>query len=258
MLRSVAERGETLEILRTEGLTKNFGGLTAVFQVDFSLEEGKLQSIIGPNGAGKSTFFKMLAGDLSPTKGKIWFRGEDITGLPQHKVSHKGIATSYQISNIFPGLSTFENVRIAVQSRKTSYNLWTRAETHRDINEKTVRVLEIVRLLDKKDILSSNLSHGEQRHLEVGIALGTDPVLLLLDEPTAGLNPVETMETTGIIREIAKGLSVILVEHKMKVIMNISDRITVFHEGRIIAVGDPETIQQNETVRRVYLGGAKR
>lgn len=247
-----------LEILKTENVTKNFGGLAAVYDVDFVLEEGRLQSIIGPNGAGKSTFFKMISGEHVPSSGKIWFRGEDITGLPQHVISHKGIATSYQITNIFPKLTTFENVRIAAQSRKTSFNLWTRADKHHDINEKTNQILETVKLIDKKDVLAANLPHGDQRHLEIGIALATEPVLLLLDEPTAGLNPAETVETTELIKKIAKGLSVILVEHKMKVIMNISERITVFHDGKVIAVGTPEEIQQNETVRKVYLGGEKK
>ena len=247
-----------MEILRTEQLTKIFGGLTAVNRVDFVLEERKLQSIIGPNGAGKSTFFKMISGEFPPSGGKIWFRGENITGFPQHVVSHKGIATSYQITNIFPKLTTFENVRIAVQSRKTSFNFWTRADRHHDINEKTMQILETVRLAEKKDVLAANLPHGDQRHLEIGIALGTNPVLLLLDEPTAGLNPVETVETMELIKKIAQGLSIILVEHKMKVIMNISEIITVFHEGQVIAIGNPEEIQENETVRKVYLGGKKK
>lgn len=247
-----------MEILRTENLTKNFGGLAAVYDVNFVLEEGRLQSIIGPNGAGKSTFFKMISGEHVPSSGKIWFRGEDITGLPQHVISHRGIATSYQITNIFPKLTTFENVRIAVQSRKTSFNFWTRADRHHEINEKTTLILETVKLIDKKDVLAANLPHGDQRHLEIAIAIGIDPVLLLLDEPTAGLNPAETVETTELIQKIAKGLSVILVEHKMKVIMNISERITVFHDGKVIAVGTPGEIQQNETVRRVYLGGEKK
>src|SRR4030067_3618271 len=197
------------------------------------------------------------SGEHAPSSGKIWFRGEDITGLPQHVVSHKGIATSYQITNIFPKLTTFENVRIAVQSRKTSFNFWTRADGHQDINKKTFQILETVKLSDKKDALAANLPHGDQRHLEIGIALGTNPGLLLLDEPTAGLNPAETVETTELINKIAKGLSVILVQHKMKVIMNISERITVFHDGQVIGVGTPEEIQQNETVRKVYLGGKK-
>lgn len=246
-----------MEILRTENLTKNFGGLTAVNRVNFVLEEGRLQSIIGPNGAGKSTFFKMISGEHVPSSGKIWFRGEDITGLPQHEISHKGIATSYQITNIFPKLTTFENVRIAVQSRKTTFNFWTRVDRHDDLNGKALRILETVGLLEKKDILACNLPHGDQRHLEIAIALATDPVLLLLDEPTAGLNPAETVETMELIKKISKGLSVILVEHKMKVIMNISEIITVLHDGQVIAVGTPEEIQENETVRRVYLGGKK-
>jgi branched-chain amino acid transport system ATP-binding protein len=246
-----------LEILKTENLTKNFGGLAAVSRVDFVLEEGSLQSIIGPNGAGKSTFFKMISGEHVPSSGKIWFKGEDITGLPQHLISHKGIATSYQITNIFPKLTTFENVRIAGQSRKTAFNFWTRADRHYEINEKATQILETVRLLEKKDVLACNLPHGDQRHLEIAIALATEPVLLLLDEPTAGLNPAETVETTELIKKIARGLSVILVEHKMKVIMNISEWITVFHDGKVIAVGNPEEIQQNETVRKVYLGGKR-
>ena len=148
-------------------------------------------------------------------------------------------------------------MRIAVQSRKTSFNFWTRADGHQDINKKTIQILETVKLSDKKDALAANLPHGDQRHLEIAIAMATEPVLLLLDEPTAGLNPVETVETMELIKKIAKGLSVILVEHKMKVIMNISERITVFHDGQVIAVGSPEEIQQNETVRKVYLGGKK-
>ncbi|MGB9627732.1 MAG: ABC transporter ATP-binding protein [Thermodesulfobacteriota bacterium] len=246
-----------MEVLRTENLTKNFGGLTAVNRVNFVLEEGRLQSIIGPNGAGKSTFFKMISGEHVPSSGKIWFKGEDITGLPQHVISHKGIATSYQITNIFPKLTTFENVRIAVQSRKTTFNFWTRADRHEDLNGKALQILETVGLREKKDVLACNLPHGDQRHLEIAIALATDPVLLLLDEPTAGLNPAETVETMELIKKISKGLSVILVEHKMKVIMNISEIITVLHDGQVIAVGTPEEIQENETVRKVYLGGRK-
>lgn len=246
-----------MEILKTENLTKHFGGLTAVDRVGFVLGEGELVSIIGPNGAGKSTFFKLISGELPSSGGKIWFKGEDITNLPQHVISHKGVATSYQIINHFPKLSTFENVRIAVQSRKTSYNFWTRADTHQDIHQKAMQILQLMKLLDKKDVFATNLSHGDQRHLEIGIALATNPVLLLLDEPTSGLNPTETLTTTNLIKEISRELSVILVEHKMKVVMNISRRIAVFHEGKIIAMGDPEEIQQNEMVRKVYLGEKK-
>ncbi len=246
-----------MEILKTENLTKKFGGLTAVSNVDFHLEKNEIQSIIGPNGAGKSTLFKLINGELKPTHGRIWFNGEDITGLEQYIISHNGIATSYQITNLFPKLTTFENVRLAVQSRKTSYNLWSKAELYETINEKTEEILKKIGLWEKSDNLAANLSYGDQRHLEIGVALGTDPLLLLMDEPTSGLSPIETRGTVKLIKEIAKGLSVILVEHKMKVVMDLSDRITVLHEGEVIARGNPQEIRANETVRRVYLGGVK-
>jgi branched-chain amino acid transport system ATP-binding protein len=246
-----------LEILKTEKLTKYFGGLAAVLNVDFTLQKDEVQSIIGPNGAGKSTLFKLITGELEPTQGRIWFNDEDITGLDQHLISHKGVATSYQITNIFPKLTAFENVRLAVQSRKSSYNLWSLAESHREINEKAERILKKIGLGDKKNVLAANLPYGNQRHLEIGVALGTEPVLLLLDEPTSGLSPGETRETVDLIKEIAQGLSVILVEHKMKVVMDLSDKITVLHEGEVIARGNPQEIRANETVRKVYLGGVK-
>ena len=246
-----------MEILRTENLTKKFGGLTAVSNVDFRLEQGEVQSIIGPNGAGKSTLFKLINGELKPTQGRIWFNEEDITSLEQHVISRRGIATSYQITNIFPKLTTFENVRLAVQSRRTSFNWWSKAEDHTSINGKAGEILKKIGLWDQRDNLAANLSYGNQRHLEIGVALGTDPTLLLLDEPTSGLSPGETRETVGLIKGIAKGLSVILVEHKMKVVMDLSDKITVLHEGEVIARGNPQEIRANETVRRVYLGGVK-
>lgn len=246
-----------MEILKAENLTKRFGGLTAVANVDFHLEKNEIQSIIGPNGAGKSTLFKLINGEVNPTQGRIWFNGEDITGLEQYVISQKGIATSYQITNIFPKLTTFENVRLAVQSRKTIYNLWSKAKAHEAINEKAEGILKKIGLWDKRESLAANLSYGNQRHLEIGIALGTAPILLLLDEPTSGLSPIETRETVELIKEVAKGLSVILVEHKMKVVMDLSDKITVLHEGEVIARGNPEEIRASETVRRVYLGGVK-
>jgi len=246
-----------LEILRTENLTKKFGGLTAVANVNLHLGKNEIQSIIGPNGAGKSTLFKLINGELRPTWGTIWFNSEEITGLEQHLISRKGIATSYQITNIFPKLSTFENVRLAVQSKKTSYNLWSRAKSDDTINGKTEEILKKIALWDKREHLAANLSYGNQRHLEIGVALATAPILFLMDEPTSGLSPIETRETVDLIREIAVGLSIILVEHKMKVVMDLSDKITVLHEGEIIAQGSPQEIRANEMVKKVYLGGVK-
>jgi branched-chain amino acid transport system ATP-binding protein len=244
-----------MEILKTESLVKNFGGLRAIDQVNFRLEEGQLQSIIGPNGAGKSTFFKLITGELHPDRGGIWFRGEDITGLPQYAVSHRGMSVAYQLTNIFPKLTTLENIRVAMQSRKTTYNFWSRKEALPGLREKSESILKTVELASKKDELACNLSHGEQRHLEMGIALATDPVLLLLDEPTAGMSPEDTERTIQLIRAIARGRTIILVEHKMKVVMKISDKITVLHDGRILAEGKPEEIQANERVQEVYLKG---
>jgi branched-chain amino acid transport system ATP-binding protein len=245
------------EVLKTNSLTKNFGGLKAVDAVSFTVQEGDLQSIIGPNGAGKSTFFKLICGELKPSSGQILFDGKDITGLPQTTVSHLGIAVAYQITNIFPMLSVYENVRVAAQSRKTTFNFWTRAVSHGEIQDRTFRILEQIGLADEKDEIAANLSHGDQKRLEIGIALATQPKLLLLDEPTAGLAPAETRQTIELIKKIAQNLTIILVEHKMKVVMEVSDKITVLHYGKLLAQGGPDDIRENEEVRRVYLGGVK-
>lgn len=245
------------EILKTKGLTKNFGGLTAVQDVNFAVEEGDLQSIIGPNGAGKSTLFKLITGELEPSKGQIFFLNHDITRLPQTAISHLGIAVAYQITNIFPMLTVFENVRVAAQSRKTTFNLWSYAISHKEFNERTLHILEQINLLDFKDEIAANLSHGHQKRLEIGISLATRPKLLLLDEPTAGLSPTETRQTIELIKKIAQNLTIILVEHKMKVVMEVSEKITVLHYGRLLAQGTPDEIRNNEEVRRVYLGGVK-
>jgi len=242
-------------ILKTNLLTKKFGGFTAVDEVNFSVEEGEIRSIIGPNGAGKTTLFNLITGCLKPTMGEVWFGGKKITGLSSYEICRKGIARSYQITTIFPNLTVFENVRIAAQ-RKKVYNFWSRAESIKEINEKTMSILEDIGLLEKKDFIASNLSHGEQRKLEVGIALAAEPKLLLLDEPTVGMNPPETKEMMNFIKVIhrSKKLTVVLVEHDMDVVMGLSDRITVMHEGKILAEGERDEIQNNEKVREVYLG----
>ena len=246
-----------MKILETKGLTKSFGGLTAVDGVDFQAEKGQLSTIIGPNGAGKTTFFNMIAGTLPPTKGEIWFKGENITHLPAHVVSQRSIARSYQIINIFPNLTVFENIRIAAQSRKVTYDFWKDVKNLDEINQKVTQILGTLKLGDRKDTLACNLPYGEQRHLEIGIALATEPELLLMDEPTAGLTPEETIGIMELIRAISQGLTIILVAHDMDVVMKVSDRITVLHQGKILAEGKPEEIQKNEEVQRVYLGGQR-
>ena len=243
-------------IVRTERLTRSFGSLMAVAQVDFEVERGELRSIIGPNGAGKTTFFRLISGEMAPSEGRIWFDGRDITGLPQHRVSRLGVAKSYQLTNIFPHLSVLENVRVAAQSHRLSFNFWGRASAFAFVRDKAGAILKEVALWDKRGLLAAHLSHGEKRHLELGIALSTDPALLLLDEPTAGMSPEETDETIHLIRRIAAGRTVILVEHKMKVVMNISDRITVLHQGQVLAEGSPAEIRANPRVQQTYLGAA--
>jgi branched-chain amino acid transport system ATP-binding protein len=245
------------EILKTVNLTKNFGGLTAVNGVSFSIQEGDLQSIIGPNGAGKSTFFKLIIGEIAPSSGQILFMNQDITALPQAAISHRGIAVAYQITNIFPMLSVFENVRVAAQSRKTTFNLWSQALSHSELTEESQAILELIGLQDVQGETAANLSHGDRKRLEIGIALATKPKLLLLDEPTAGLSPPETRQTIDLIKKIAKGLTIILVEHKMKVVMEVSSKITVLYYGSLLVQGTPDDIRNNEEVRRVYLGGVK-
>ena len=244
-------------LLRTEQLTRAFGSLVAVNRVDVTVRRGELRSIIGPNGAGKTTLFRLVSGEMAPSSGRVWFKGADITGLPQHRVSRLGIAKSYQITNIFPHLSVLENVRVAVQGYARSFNFWARADGLSDCRERALAILESVGLARKAGHPAAHLSHGEKRHLEIGIALASDPALLLLDEPTAGMSPEETDETMRLIRELAAGRTVVLVEHKMKLVMRISDRITVLHQGQVLAEGSPEEIRGNEAVRQTYLGVAR-
>lgn len=247
----------SLKILETRGLTKNFGGLRAVDDVNFQVDKGELRTVIGPNGAGKTTLFNMIAGNLSPTSGEIWFKGENITNLPAHMVSRKSIARSYQIINLFPNLTVFENIRIAAQSRKVTYDFWKDVKKLGEINKKVTRILETLRLIDRQETLACNLPYGEQRHLEIGIALATEPELLLMDEPTAGLTPEETLRIMELIKAISQRLTIILVAHDMDVVMKVSDRITVLHQGKKLAEGKPGEIQRNEEVQRVYLGGQR-
>ena len=240
-------------VLKTELLTVNFGGLTALSQVNFDVRRDEVRAIIGPNGAGKSTFFNCLTGVLRPTAGRILFNGEDITGLPPNLISQKGIARSYQITNILPNASTLENVRIAVQSRRHAWNMVKHHSDFADINAKAEAALDSVGLLGKADELAANLSHGQQRNLEIGIALATEPSLLCLDEPTAGMSAAETHDTMQLVRSIAKNLTILIVEHDMQVVMELADRITVLHYGEILAEGTPDEIQKNPRVLEVYL-----
>jgi branched-chain amino acid transport system ATP-binding protein len=241
-------------LLQADRLTRRFGNLTAVHAVDLVVRPGELRSIIGPNGAGKSTLFKLISGELPPTSGRVRFAGEDITGRPQFEVSRRGIAKSYQITTIFPRLTVFENVRLAAQCRRTILDCWTPAERVAGIADRAHEILALVELQGKAGQPAATIGHGLQRHLEIAIALACEPRLLLLDEPTAGMSPEETERTIGLIKRIAAGRTVILVEHKMKVVMEISDRITVLHQGAVLAEGTPAEIRAHADVQAVYLG----
>ncbi len=249
---AAAGRGDGA-ILRTEGLTVRFGGLSALNRVEVGVTRGEIRAIIGPNGAGKSTFFNCVTGVLRPTAGRILFNGEDVAGRPPHVISRKGIARSYQITNILPNATTLENVRIAAQSRRHGWSLLAHHRSFRDILDRSRAVLDSVGLADKADELAANLSHGEQRNLEIGIALATEPTLLCLDEPTAGMSVAETHATVDLIRRIARDLTILIVEHDMEVVMGLAQAVTVLHYGEVLAEGTPAEIQANPRVQEVYL-----
>ena len=246
-------RGDAAPILRTEDLTVRFGGLLALNGVNFEVQRGEIRALIGPNGAGKSTFFNCLTGVQRPTAGRIVFDGQDITGLPPDRISQRGIARSYQITNILPNVSALENVRIAAQSRRHGWNMFQHHRAFRDLMDEAEAALTAVGLAAKADELAANLSHGEQRNLEIGIALATKPKLLCLDEPTAGMSAAETRDTIELVRRIARDLTIVIVEHDMPLVMELAHRITVFHYGEILADGPPAEIQRNSRVQEVYL-----
>ena len=240
-------------LLRIEGLTVRFGGLAALREVSLSVARGEIRAIIGPNGAGKSTLFNCVTGVLRPTGGRIWLDGEEITGLPPDRISMRSIARSYQITNILPGATVFENVRIAAQSRRGGWSLLRHHRALRDVSDRARSVLEEVGLADRADEPAASLSHGDQRNLEIAIALATEPKLLCLDEPTAGMSVTETRATVELVRRIAAGLTILIVEHDMEVVMGLARTITVLHYGEVLAEGTPADIQANARVQEVYL-----
>jgi branched-chain amino acid transport system ATP-binding protein len=236
-----------------EGLTVRFGGLTALDNVCITVQPGEIRAIIGPNGAGKSTFFNCVTGVIRPTAGRIIFAGEDITGLPPHRISKKAIARSYQITNILPGATVLENVRIAAQSRQHSWSLLRHYRSYNAVIDRARAILSAVGLGGDEDEVAANLSHGAQRNLEIGIALATAPKLLCLDEPTAGMSVAETQATVELVRRIAQDLTILIVEHDMEVVMGLARIITVLHYGEVLAEGTPAEIQANPRVQEVYL-----
>ncbi|TYT62599.1 ABC transporter ATP-binding protein [Natrialba swarupiae] len=247
-------------ILRTEGLAKLYGELVAVDYVDLSVSEGDFHSIIGPNGAGKTTLLDLITGGREPTAGSIYFEDEDITDLESDELVHEGIARSFQITSVLDGLTVFENVRLATQaiqygSLSKVDTLIRKAGSHGSIDEQTREILEQIGLEDQAQIPAQNLSYGDRRKLEIGIVLATDPKLVLLDEPTAGMSIDKKHETIELIEDVLADATVILVEHDVELVMQLSDQITVLHQGQILADGTPDEIADNQEVQDAYLGG---
>jgi branched-chain amino acid transport system ATP-binding protein len=242
-------------VFKTEGLTKRFSGFTAVSDVSIEIPEGGVRTIIGPNGAGKTTFFNLLSGALPPSEGRIWFRDHDVTNLEPYQRARLGIARSFQITNIFKKLTVAENVRLGVQAvNDGKSNFFLPLKNAKEIDVATDRILNDIGLWMERKNLAENLSHGDQRRLEIGLVLASDPPVLLLDEPLAGMSPTETHATVELIQRISPGRTIMLVEHDIDVIMAISTTITVFQTGTVLASGTPEEIRNNETVQRAYLG----
>ena len=241
-------------ILELKEVNKSFGGLLAVNKVNLSVSKGELRALIGPNGAGKTTLLNLITGTLRASSGQIFFRDKEITHLHSFQISHQGIARTMQITSLFSGLTVFENIWAAVQSRKKFFNPFIRASKWQDVKEKTESMLEVTGFKDKAQLICSELSYGDQRVLEMGIALSTEPDLLLLDEPTAGLNSQESMVLVKKMRSMLSGQTIILVEHDMGVVMELADNISVLHYGSILAEGPPDKIKENEEVKKVYLG----
>ena len=242
-------------ILETVSLSKNFGALQVVTDVNLKVNTGTIHSVIGPNGAGKTTLFNLLTGFVPPSSGRITLQGRDITKCPAHRISQLGVSRSFQITSIFPSLSVMENIRIAVQSRTTMSYRFLKALDRRDgLEDKSREILARIGLQDKENLPASNLSHGEKSILDIGIGLSTDPKLLLLDEPASGLVGDEIARLAGLIRDISSNVTVVLVEHNIDVVLSISDRITVLYYGKVIAEGSPAEIRCNANVQEVYLG----
>jgi branched-chain amino acid transport system ATP-binding protein len=245
-----------MAILTTEGLVKNFGGLRAVDGLDLRIEAGKLTSVIGPNGAGKTTLFNLITGMIRPDAGRVRFRGEEVTHLPVHQIVRRGISRSFQILNLFNELTLRENVWLGVQAQQGhGPELHIRAETLSGVRAETERLIEEVGLASKAHLPVKLLSYGDRRLLEITLSLTTQPTLLLLDEPMSGLMSEDRTRVAEFMRDLARRVTLLVVEHAMDVVLSISDHIVVMHQGRLLAEGAPDAIRANAQVQEAYLGG---
>jgi branched-chain amino acid transport system ATP-binding protein len=244
-------------MLRLEALSKRFGGVVATDRVSLEVAGGEVHALIGPNGAGKTTLIAQIAGSLASDAGEIHFLGKNLTALKQHQRVRSGLARSYQITSIFGPLSVLDNLALAVQARSgSSFSFWRPVSDEKEIFDEAHVIVEEIGLLEKEHAVAATLAHGEQRALEVGLALATRPRLVLLDEPMAGMGPEESQRVIALIESIRSRITVLLVEHDMDAVFRLADRISVLVAGRLIATGTPETIRSNPQVREAYLGDA--
>ena len=242
-------------VLRLDGITRRFGGLTAVDGISLSLAASERLAIIGPNGAGKTTLFRLIAGELRPTTGQVHLFGRDVTSLPVHRRARLGLSRTFQVSNLFAGLSVGENVRLAVQAQsRDQWRFWSPIRRRDPVGERVRAVLAEVGLRDREDHIVASLSHGEQRQLEIAMALAGDPRLLLLDEPAAGLSAAERAQLRDILEALPRSLPVVLIEHDMALALGLADRVLCMHNGRPLALGLPAEVRGNAEVQQVYLG----
>ena len=242
-------------ILSLRGLRKSFGATEIIRGVDLTLQPGERRALIGPNGAGKSTLFHLISGQLAPSAGEVVFDGQRITGWTPQRINRAGLARSFQITNVFPRLSVFENIRLAVMRRfGLQYTFWRLIERQRSLRDETERLLERVRLQAHAEVLAGEMSYSGQRSLELAMTLASDPKVVLLDEPMAGMSAEETQYTMTLIREVTAGRALLLVEHDMDVVFSLAERISVLVYGQVVATGTPEQIRADPGVREAYLG----
>jgi len=241
--------------LELRDIHHDFSGLQVLTGIDLAVREGERHAVIGPNGAGKSTLFNIITGRYAPRRGHVLYRGRDITGAAPHRIARLGVGRSFQIINTFPRLTVFQNVRSAVLSRrKMRLDAWSLLDRQADVSREAEETLGMVGLLDRRDVPASALSYGGQRELEIALTVATRPDLVMLDEPTAGLNSEDTRRAVDLIRQVTEGRTLVMVEHDMEVVFNLADRISVIYYGRVLATGTPDEIRTNEEVKRAYLG----
>ncbi len=244
-----------MNILETEGLYKDFKGLEVLFKVNLQIKEGERHAIIGPNGAGKTTLFNVINGTYRPSQGKIFFKGKDVSHATPHELTRLGMGRSFQITSTFNNMTAFQNIRIAVLSKnKIRFNLFRRVDGMQKITMETEEVLRRINLDGERNMPAGALSYGKHRSLEISMALATDPDLVLLDEPTAGMSRDETHTAVELIRRLTEGKTMVIIEHDMDVVFSLADRITVLHYGEILTTGTPQEIRENQAVKDAYLG----